>query len=108
MQTRSRKGKTSKMESTLYESEKEEYNYKFRVKHTNMPSYTNTHMQSQRGRKSEWGLLLPPSGDWEPSSLRAGPVERGPDAVGLTHSFVRVGGVLQQLKHTGISRSDFI
>lgn len=26
--------------------------------------------------------------DWEPSSLKAGPVERGPDAAGLTHSFV--------------------
>lgn len=29
--------------------------------------------------------------DREPSSLRAGPVERGPDAEGLTHSFGREG-----------------
>lgn len=51
-------------------------------------------MQSQWGKKFEVGPAVGSIRDWEPSSLRAGPVERGPDAVGLTHSFVREGGAV--------------
>lgn len=71
------------------------------------------------GQRVGVGPAVASVGDWEPGSLRAGPVERGPDAAGLTHSYTGVewsgvaggeaGGVeTQQLKHAGISRSDFI
>lgn len=59
-------------------------------------------MQSQWGKKFEVGPAVGSIRDWEPSSLRAGPVERGPDAVGLTHSFVREGGCFSSWNTQGL------
>lgn len=47
--------------------------------------------------------------DWEPGSLRAGRAEKGARCSELD-PLIREGGggLFRQLKHTGISRSDFI
>lgn len=55
-------------------------------KFTLKPSFTNTNIKSQRGYKSEWEPAAASNRDWESSSLRTRPADRGPDAL------VREGG----------------